>query len=186
MAISGAQYAKIKVLLYKCSLYAIILFLIAVAQVSFFTKINILGATPDLLLAAVVALCIKEEHKIASICGIISGFLYCSLGGIKYPIYILFSFLCAYTLKIIALRSLGTNYPSFLALSLLAFGIKVVFNLFDASMFSSNFVIFRILWQIALPELISSMIFCSISYLLISVISHLINKKSKSRKDEAQ
>lgn len=184
MAISSARYAKIKLILYKCSIYALALFFVGIAQVSFFSKINVLGATPDLLLAATAALCIKEDHRVASICGIISGFLYCSLGGIKYPIYILFSFLCAYCLKIVALRSFGTNFPSFCALALIAFGAKAIFNIVDTSIFSNSFVVFRALWQIALPELISSALFCSLSYFIISILSNLINKKSKSRKDK--
>lgn len=180
---SAAHTTKLKTIIYKCSIYAIALFIVAIAQVTFFSKINILSATPDLLLASVVLLCLKEEHKISTICAIISGFFYCAFGCVEYPIYILFSFLCGYILWIVAEHSLGKNYFSFLALSALAFLAKVFFNIAYSSLFSANFAFVRTLTSIVFPEFISSMIFCSISFALFSLINLLINKKSQKRKE---
>ena len=76
VVLSSTQLARIKAVGYKCTIYAIALYFLAIAQVTFFNKINLFGAPPDLLLAAIAVLCIKEDHKICSICGIISGFFY--------------------------------------------------------------------------------------------------------------
>ena len=181
--ISAARYAKLKTILYKCTVYAIALFLIAIAQATFFSRINFFSATPDLLLAAIVLLCLKEEHKIASICAIISGLFYCAIGTSEYPVYILFSFLCGYIIWIVAERSFGKSYFSYLALSAMTFGIKGIFNILYSALFSSTFTLPRIITSIVLPEFASSMLFCSISFLVFSFINMLVNRKSKNRKE---
>ena len=181
--ISAAQTAKIKTIAYKCAIYTVALFILAVAQTVFFSKINLLSATPDLLLAAIVLLCMNEDHRVCSICAIVSGFFYSALGAAEHPVYIIFSFLCGYILWIIAERSFGKGYRSFLALSALTFCAKGLFNLAYLSLFSNSFPLIRILVSIVLPEIISSMVFCSISYILFYTLYKLINKKSSGRKE---
>ena len=107
---------KIKTTAYKCFVYSVALFVLSVAQVTFFSQINVLGATPDLMLGAVLLIAMMENQQISSICGIVSGFLYCAMGGFVYPFYIMFSFLCGYVLWIISDRFLGKNYISYLVL----------------------------------------------------------------------
>ncbi len=177
--ISATHYAKIKAIAYKCTVYSIVLFLLAIAQVTFFSKINVLSSPPDLILGAILLLCLKEEHKVTAICSIVSGILYCSLGGVEYPVYIIFSFLCGYILWIVAERSFGKNYPSYLALAALGFGLKALFNVAYSSMFSNNFAILGTILGIVIPEFISSMIFCSLPYLIFSFLFKLLNKKSR-------
>lgn len=177
--ISSAQYAKLKIIIYKCAVYSIALFLLGILQVTFFAKINVLSAVPDLLLAAIVLLSMREEHKISSVCALVSGVFYCSLGGAEYPLYIIFSFLIGYVMWIVAERSFGRGYRSFLALCAIAFLAKSGFNLAYSSLFSSRFALFRDIVNIVLPEFISSMLFCSISYVIFAPLSALINKRSK-------
>ena len=173
--------AQVKTVCYKCFIYAIVLFILSCAQVTFFSKINILGTTPDLLLAAVLVIAMKDDREEAAICGIISGFFYCAMGGFVYPFYMMFSFLCGYTLWGVSDRFLGKNYISYLALALLTFALKGVFNIVEASLFAYTINILNMFSRAILPEFISSMVFCSLSYLIFSVIARLIN--SKSRKD---
>ena len=180
---SSAKAAKIKNTFYKCAVYGIALFFIAVLQVTFFSRINILSASPDLLLGATVTLALKEDHRTSAVCGIIAGFFYCALGGFSYPIYILFSFLCGYILWSIAERALGKNYVSFLILSLIAYGLKCLYNLFEISLNANSFNIVDAFLYIILPEFISSVAFCSVAYLITSAFTLIFSKKSKPRKD---
>lgn len=179
----GAKQTKNKNTAYKSAIYSVPLFLIGVLQVTFFAKINVLSATPDLLLASVVALALCEEHRVCTVCGIVAGFLYCALGTHTFPTYIVFSFLCAYVLWGVANRTFGKNYPSYLALSALAFALKVVYNLAEIALNSVTFNLIEAVWRIAVPEFISSVLFCTLPYLIITGINSIVNKKSKSRKD---
>ncbi len=173
----NAQRAKM--IAYKCFVYAVALFILSTAQVTFFAKINILGATPDLMLGAVLVIAMKDEKEVAAICGIISGFFYCALGGFVYPFYLMFSFLCGYTLWGVSDRFLGKNYISYLALAILTFALKAVFNLIETSLFAYSFNLLNMISRAIVPEFISSMVFCSLSYLIFSAIAKLLNLKSK-------
>lgn len=172
---------RAKTIAYKCCIYSIALFVLSVAQVTFFTKINILGAVPDLMLGAVLLIAMKDDQRVASICGIVSGFLYCTMGGFVYPFYMMFSFLCGYTLWFVSDRFLGKNYISYLTLALLTYSLKALFNVIEASLFAYTINVLNMFSKAIIPEYISSMAFCSISYLIFSLISRLVNSKNKRK-----
>ena len=173
--------ARAKNIAYKCVVYGSFLFILSIAQVTFFAKINILGATPDLLLGAILVIAMRDSKETAAICGIIAGFFYCAMGGFVYPFYMMFSFLCGYTLWGISDRFLGKNYISYLVLSILTFSLKALFNLIEASLFAYTINILNTFSKAILPEFISSMVFCSLSYVIFTALANLLN--SKSRKD---
>ena len=173
---------RAKTIAYKCFIYSIALFILSVAQVTFFAKINLFGATPDLMLGAVLLIAMKDDQQVASICGIISGFLYCAMGGFVYPFYMMFSFLCGYTLWFVSDRFLGKNYISYLALALLTFSLKAMFSIVETSLFAYTVNVLNMFSRAILPEFVSSIAFCSLSYLIFSGLARLLNYKSR-RKD---
>ena len=179
----GVESAKVKTVIYKCALYGVVLYILAILQVTFFAKINILNAQPDLLLAAIATLVLYEDTKVASICGIVSGFFYCALGGATLPFYIVFSFLCAYTLRIITDYGLSGRHSSFIALALLAFGAKAVFNMAELSLTAQSYNLFNAVSSIILPEFISSLVFSPIPYLLFYALSRIFHANNNRRKD---
>ena len=178
---SKISVTKIKAIAYKCSVYSIALFVLSIAQVTFFSKINVLSATPDLMLGAVLLIAMKDDQRVSSICGIVSGFLYCTMGGFVYPFYMMFSFLCGYVLWIISDRFLGKNYVSYLALAVLAFSLKALFNVIEASLFAYTINILNMFTKAIIPEFISSMTFCTVSYLIFNSLSRLLNSKSNKK-----
>ena len=178
---SKISVTKIKAIAYKCSVYSIALFVLSIAQVTFFSKINVLGATPDLMLGAVLLIAMKDDQQVSSICGIVSGFLYCAMGGFVYPFYMMFSFLCGYVLWIISDRFLGKNYVSYLAIAVLAFSLKALFNVIEASLFAYTINILNMFTKAIIPEFISSMTFCTVSYLIFNSLSRLLNSKSNKK-----
>lgn len=173
----GVESAKAKIILYKCALYGVVLYLVGILQVTFFAKINLFGAVPDLLLAAVATIALYEDGKVASICGIISGFFYCALGGTSLPLYVVFSFLCAYTLYIATDNGLPRKHSSYFAATLLSFGAKALFNVAELSLTAQSFSIFSAFWSIILPEFICSMLFSPISYIIFFGLTRIFYKK---------
>ena len=176
-----AVSVRAKTIAYKCVIYSIALFILSIAQVTFFAKVNVLGATPDLMLGAVLLIAMNDDQRVAGICGIVSGFLYCAMGGFVYPFYMMFSFLCGYTLWGVSDRFLGKNYVSYLALALLTYGLKALFNIIEASLFAYTINLLNLISRAILPEFISSMVFCSLSYLVFSMIARPLNSKSKRK-----
>jgi hypothetical protein len=179
----GVESAKAKIILYKCALYGIALYVLAILQVTFFAKINILSAQPDLLLGAIATLALYEDDKTCALCGIISGFFYCALGGADIPFYILFSFLCAYTLWIIKDYGLPKRHSSFFALAILGFGAKAVFNIAEISLAARNFNLFGAFSSIIIPEFICSLVFSPIPYVFFYMLTRIFYKRNNQRKD---
>lgn len=178
---NNTSTARTRTIIYKSLVYGFALFIVGVLQSTFFTKINILSSTPDLLLASVLTVAIFDDHRVSAIVGIISGFLYCALGGFLYPVYIIFSFLCGYVFWNISERAFSKNYPSFLALAVFAFGAKGLWNILEISLSAVSFNLIGTVIYIIIPEFISSMLFCSISYLVFRNISKLF--KGTTRKE---
>lgn len=155
---------------YRSLPYGAALFILAIAQTSFFSIINILGAPPDLLLGATLAFAMLENSKICTVCGIVSGFFYCALGSAS-PSYILFSFAAATVLSRLSLSIPKKNLPSYLALAAITYGAKGIYNIAEHVLGASSPSPFSALWYMALPEFISSMIFCPISYFAVRLLA---------------
>ena len=173
----GVKSARAKTILYKCALYSVALFLIGILQVTFFTKINVFNTTPDLLLAGVATLCLYEDGKVASICGIISGFFYCAFGGFSIPFYIVFSFLTAYTLWVIRENGLHKKHSSFIIMTILAFSAKAFYNFAELSLSSQSFNLIGTLYSTIVPEFVSSMILSPIPYITFFALTRIFYKK---------
>lgn len=168
-----------KIVTYKSILYGVALFVLGVLQVTFFAKTNIVSATPDLLLGAILTISMFEDQRVCAISGIVSGFIYCALGTSSLPIYILFSFLCGYFFHSISNHLFGKNFFSFLALALLIYGAKALFNMIEISFLAQTFNLANAIVSVIIPEFISSMAFCSISYFVFSGLIKIFSKKHK-------
>lgn len=179
----GTNAARARLIAYKCILYGVGLLFIGILQVSFFSTVNVFSATPDLLLGAICALAMLEGREVCGICGIISGVVYCSLGGFSYPIYILFSFLCGYVLPSVSSRVLGRGYVSYLALAVITFAFKAIYTLLEAFITSYSASPIHILIGFAVPEYISSLVFCSLSYFAMLGLSRVFSKSTKRKED---
>ncbi len=166
-----------KIIAYKSILYGTALFFLGIMQVTFFSKINLLSAAPDILLGAVITLSMLEDQRVSAISGIVSGVIYCALGTSSLPMYILFSFLCGYFFHSISNHLFGKNFFSFLALALIAYGAKALFNITELSFLAQSFNLASAVISVIIPEFISSAAFCSISYFVFSGLTKIFNKK---------
>lgn len=171
-----------KILGYKCALYTVALFLLAIAQSTFFAKINLFDATPDLLLGAVLVIAMYDEQRASGIAGIIAGFFYYALGG-GSPLYIIFAFLCGYTFWTISDKAFSKNLPSFWALGAIIYAFKAAFNLIVLYFSASSFDPVSAMIKILIPEYVSSMVFSLLSYLVFYPLGRIFNKKTSTRKD---
>ena len=163
-----------KIIAYKSALYAIPLFLVGVMQVTFFSKINILGATPDLLLGAILVIAMLDNERVSAVCGIIAGIIYVSLGTSTLPYYLIFSFLCAYIFPALSRVLFGRGYLPYLALCVIGYGVKAGFNL--ALIFiGGGSGLLSSLTSTAIPEFISSMVFTSFSYIIFAPLARALN-----------
>ncbi len=176
----GVNGARARVIAYKCMLYGVAMLLVGILQVSFFSRVNILGATPDMLLGMICALALLEDREVCAVCGIVGGVVYCSLGGFSYPLYIAFSFLCGYFLPPLSSRVLGRGYLSYLALAVITFAAKGAYNMLETLISSYSADLLHIFFGFALPEYLSSLALCSLSYLAVRWLGRVFSKAKAS------
>ena len=95
----------------RALVFAPVIFLIAVAQCSFFATLKFLPAVPDLMLGVIVAIAMLDSQKSAAVCGIGAGFVIDAIGATGVSFSPLFYMLCGAICGVIAKKML----PSFLS-----------------------------------------------------------------------
>ena len=167
---------------YRALIYGGALFLLAVIEGTVFTRFTLFGASPDLLLGAVLTLAMAEGEKTGGVCGIAAGFFGASLCGAS-ALYMPFAFLVGYIFGIISDRALAKNYPSALALMGCVYALKCFFNLIDASVTAHSFDLLRSLTEAVLPELFYSAILFSPVYFIFRWLSAVFSRHGSPVKE---
>ena len=166
---------------YKALVYGAALFVLTVMQTTFFARLTLFGATPDLLCAAVITLAMLEGERTGGVCGIAAGAFAVFLGGASV-LYIPFSFFCGYIFGIVSKHAFAKNYPSALALMGFAFLAKGFFNLIDTSLLAQSFDLPKTLLEVILPELFYSALLCTPIYFIFSALAKIFRRSGRERK----
>ena len=80
-------------LIKRICVYGVLLLLLASAQCSFFARLHLLPATPDLILCALLAILVLDSTPAAAISAVAGGILIDALGGVGVAWSPLFYFL---------------------------------------------------------------------------------------------
>lgn len=99
----------------RLSVYAVIMFLLAIVQNSFLSRLNILPVTPCLVIGAVAVIAVIDSMETAAIGGIVGGLMTDALGGDGIYLSPLFFFITALLVAVFASKMM-TAFPSFMAL----------------------------------------------------------------------
>ena len=84
--------------------YGLLLLILATAQCAFFARLELLGAVPNLVLCAVVAIALVDSIRAAAVAGIAGGFLLDALGGVGLSLSPLMFFLVAWLIGSLAAK----------------------------------------------------------------------------------
>ena len=158
--------------------YGVVLILLAALQCSFFARLVFLETTPDLILAAVIAILILDSQKSATVCAIAGGFIIDAVGGIGAsfsPIYYLLTIMIVGLLSEKMLKSL----PVWIFLMIPSILIRSVYVCVRLRALVGNFSIADALVNILFPEAICTVIVGIAVYFLIRLCMLLL----KDRRD---
>lgn len=158
--------------------YAPLLFLLGVAQCSFFTRLTPLPAVPDLVLAAVAAIAIFESQGTAVVCSIGAGFMIDALGSSGISLSPIFLLLVAILSSEISKKLI----PSFLTWPLVllpAALLKSLFTLLNVLLITDSLAIGKIFLSILLPELIVTVIVSLPIFFIAKLCASLSKPKNK-------
>ena len=120
-AVRGARIKRIL-------LWSILTLLLATAQCSFFARLHVCPATPDLLLALVIAVLLLDSVYAASAVAIGAGFLVDALGTTSLFLSPLFYFAVVLILCVPASKMLS-RFPSYLLLMLFGILLRAAYTL---------------------------------------------------------
>lgn len=166
-----AKYQKRKRLegqIKRIAVYSGILFLLAVAESSFFGAIKYLPATPDLILAALVAIAITDTPETAVVSAIIGGVLADAVGGVGNYLSPAFYFATVLIICIFS-KKMMRSYLSYLALIPAALVARALFTLGSAYLFTNGLGFVEILRYAVLPETICTAVFSLALYPIIYI-----------------
>ena len=167
----------------RALVFAPVLFLLAVAQCSFFAQLKILPAVPDLMLGAVVAIAMLDSQKSAAVCGIGAGFLIDAIGATGLSFSPLFYMLCGAICGVTSRKMLQ---------SFLSFTVQLgIFSLLK-SFYSLAIILSKIadasfvstLTRVLLPETLLTFVICLPTFFIIKLCMIPIDSKRRLRLDK--
>ncbi|MBO5415684.1 MAG: hypothetical protein J6A83_03555 [Clostridia bacterium] len=155
-----------------------LLFILAVAQCSFFTGLTFMPAVPNILLGAVAAISVFDTQRSAAVCGIAAGFLGDALGGSGISL----SPLALLVVAIVSAELSKKLIPNFFTWAVLLIPASLIGSVFT---FVNLFISFgrpsfaSVFKSILLPELLMTVI-CSLPlFFIVKLCARLIDAKGK-------
>ena len=151
-------------------LYSIVIFLLAVARGSFFARLEILPASPDLVLGVVAAVAVVDSIETAAITGVIGGVITDAVGG--FGMYLSpIVYLVAAIVIAMATKKMMPRYLSWLATFPIACLIGGGATLLKCFLFGSPAAFVQLIRHIIIPEFIITVIFALPLFPLIKLCS---------------
>lgn len=157
-----------------------VIFILAVAECSFFAQLYFIPATPDLMLGLVVAVAMLDSQHSATVCGIGAGFVIDSIGSTGISFSPLFYMLCGAFCALLAKKML----PSFLSwvVELAIFSAaKGIYTLAGVYYSWSGAPIATVLLRTVLPEMICTFIVCLPIFFVVKLCMIPIDSQRRLR-----
>jgi hypothetical protein len=158
-------------------IYGAVAFVLGVLQCSFFSRLKLFGATPDLILGSLCAIVVLDDKKASFVYAVASGYFIDAIGSVTPSFSPVFYLLCAAFATIIAEKLI----PRFLSYAIMLLPLVIFKGLFT----------YLNLWiaagalpspsaslGIVLPEMLCTFIFCLPIYYLIKLCTVPMSAKN--------
>ena len=167
----------------RALVFSPVIFLLAVAQCSFFAQLKILPAVPNLMIGVVVAIAMLDSQKSAVVCGISAGFVIDAIGASGLSFSPLFYMLCGALCGVFAKKML----PSFLswAVNLTVFSVlSSLFTLINLVSRIDDVSLAEAFTGVLLPEMICTYVVCLPIFFIVKLCMVPIDAKRRLRLDK--
>lgn len=183
MNVSHRPEANRQLFLRRALVFSPVIFLLAVAQCSFFAGLNFLPAVPDLMIGTVVAVAMLDSQKCAAVCGIGAGFVLDAIGATGVSFSPIFYMLCGVFCAILAKKML----PSFLSwtVQLAVFSVvKALFTLANILYVSTDISFKSVILTRLVPEILCTFVICLPIFFIVKLCMVPIDSKRRLRLDK--
>ena len=167
----------------RSTVFAPVIFLLSVAQCSFFAQLYFLPSVPDLILGFIVAVAMLDSQKSAAVCGIGAGFVIDAIGASGLLFSPIFYMLCGVMCGFLSKKML----PSFLSwlVELAVFSaVRMLFTLANLLYLWSDVPFWTTLKDLLLPEMICTFIVCLPIFFIVKLCMIPIDSKRRLRLDK--
>ena len=162
----------------KIAVYGGMLFLLAIAQCSFFANLTFLPATPNIVIGAITAISMLESRHTATVFSLCAGFVIDALGGSGIPLSTLIMLLFSIILTSLAAKMLKNLlvWSLILTLSCALSTLATYLRLLAAGYVKDIYFVFI---RISLPEFLLTLLFSLPLYFLFKAAVKFCNSKGK-------
>ena len=174
MMVSGYKKRKnTEAQIRRILIYSALLFLLSVAQSSFFSALRVIPATPDLILGVVSVIALTDTRESALITAIIGGIMTDAICGVGIYLSPIFYFIAVLILSAFA-KKMMKSYLSWLALFPAALLLRALYTVGKAYIFGGGFRFTEILRYAVLPEIICTAIFSLALYPAVVLLTRIV------------
>lgn len=159
-------------------IYGIAAFLLGVSQCSFFSRLGLFGATPDLILGSLGAIVLLDNKRAALVYAVAAGYFIDALGALPPSFSPLFYLACATFVSIIA-EKLIPRFISYVIILVPLVVFRAVFTYLNLWISLGALPPIGASLGIVLPEMLSTFILCLPVYYLIKLCTIPIGARSK-------
>ena len=152
----------------RCVVYGLLILFLSAAMSSFFANLRRLPATPDLLLGASLAIALLDNRVSAAIVAVVGGLTVDALGGVGISLSPLLYLIVVLTVGLFA-EKMMPKFLSWLLLLLPSLLLRALFSLVGFWIYTEKISLSGVLWEILLPEAISTLVFCLPLYFLVTL-----------------
>lgn len=153
-------------------IYSALLFLLSVAEGSFFSSLRLIPATPDLILGVITVVTLTDTRETALISAIVGGVMTDAICGTGIYLSPIFYFLVVLVLCPLA-KKMMKSYLSWLALFPIALLMRAIYTTARAYLFGGSLEFSEILLYAVLPEIICTLIFSLVLYPVVTALSRI-------------
>lgn len=157
-----------------------VMFILAVAECSFFAQLYFLPATPDLMLGFVIAVAMLDSQHSAAVCGIGAGFIIDAIGATGISFSPLFYMLCGAFCAILAKKMLQGFLSWVVELAIFSV-VKGLYTLAAIYYSWTDAPFGAILLRTLLPEILCTFIICLPIFFIVKLCMIPIDSKRRLR-----
>ena len=178
--IKNSSAGEKRLLLRRLIVFGAVGFILAIAQCSFFSRLKPFGASPDLILGSLCAIILLDGKKCGAVYAVAVGYFIDAIGSVPPSFSPVFYLLCTVILGMIA-EKMMPRFVSFAVLMLPAIMLRAVFTYFNLWLSSAVRPTLGTFAHVALPEMLSTAVFCLPVYFIIRLCMYPIRQESFRR-----
>ncbi len=169
--------AHMKIMLQKAMIYGGAIAVLAILQTAFFSRFPLFGATPDLMLAAVLAIAMFEGERAGCVAGIFAGFFIEAIGGVGLSVLPVFYLIAGAVSALLCIRAFSRGPITFAVFSLFAYALRALVTLIYISFIWGDYSILDAILHVLVPEYFSSLIFAFFPFIVIRLLAKIFHRE---------